>query len=212
MSAYDLSSIFDVVPIKRTDLVGDTLSTIVAFLRGPSRAPDDPMSAEPDEDESTEIDWWQHYGIMSRPPDGSEALIARVGAQSFAIASRFLGATGFGKLNAGDVALYSVGKCAIRLNANGSISVIAPDLRGKQMIMRFDPKGEITMMLGNGFIAQLSEANGFVVNVPNKDITLAGRNVNIVAQALINAAPVFKANAAGAKPLAADSLNPGIFV
>lgn len=212
MSAYDLEGLLDVVPIKRTDLVGDTLSTIVAFMKGPTRAPDDPMKPDPDEDESTEIDWWQHYGFASRAPDNSEMLVARLGAQTFALASRFLGATGFGKLNAGDVALYSMGGCAIRLNGNGSISVLAPDKRGKQMLARFDPKGEITMALGNGFVVQLSEEKGFVVNVPGKDVTIAGRNITIVGQALNNACPVFKANAAASAPLNASSVNPGMFV
>jgi hypothetical protein len=57
----------------------------------------------------------------------------------------------------------------------------------------------------------LKKEKGFTVNVPNRDITLACKNLNVVAQAFINASPVFKANAAASKPLAADSVNPGFF-
>ena len=207
--------IFEAVTVKRTGLIGDALATVVAFLKGPDREPDDPIKADPDEDESTEVDWWQHYGFLSRPPNGAEALIARIGAQTFALASRYLAAKAFGKLNEGDVALYSVGNNILRLNANGSISMLAPDKKGKQMIMRLDPKGEITLMLGNGTIIQMSESSGISMLAQTGNITLAAPagSVQVIAQALNNMSPVLKANAVAAKPLTpATALNPGIFV
>ena len=207
-----LQSLFSILPIKRTDVVGDDKSTIVAFQEQPPSTPGDPIDLGADADESTPIDWWQHYGFLSRPPDGAESLVVWIGSQAFSLASRALAAAGvWGKMTAGDVALYSVGKNAIRLNATGSISMLVPS-NGKQIVVSIQPKGAIQFMLANGFYIELSEEQGFVVSTPGKDITLSGLNVNVNAMALNNNSAVLKTTIAASQPLVATSVAPGVFV
>ena len=39
MSAYDLAGLVDILPVKRSDLIGDNQSTIGVFLSEPERSP-----------------------------------------------------------------------------------------------------------------------------------------------------------------------------
>jgi len=212
MSAYDLAGLVDILPVKRSDLIGDNQSTIGVFLSEPERSPDDPI--KPDSDESAPIDWWQHYGFLSRPPANAEVLALRVGAQVFGIASRALASVAaFGKMGEGDVALYSIGGNLIRLQANGAINVLVPTKNGKQLVVRLDPKGadEIKIVNGAGMAIEFSEENGLVVNAGQKDVTFACRNFQVIGAATnLNTASV-KLGVSGAKPLVGTAASPQVF-
>lgn len=215
MSAYDLAGLIDILPVKRSDLLGDGKSTIGIFLAEPEHSPDDPISPT-DSDESPPVDWWQHYGFLSRPPPGAEVFAIRAGAQVFGIASRALAAAGiFGKMSDGDVAIYSIGGNVIRLNANGSLSVLVPTKNGKQFVARIDPKGagELKVVNGAGMAIEFSEENGLVVNVGQKDVTFACKNFQVVGVATnLNTAST-KTWAGASKPMVAGSNTaPGVFV
>lgn len=72
---------------------------------------------------------WSHYGLSYRPADPSgdkstQALTLEVAGRPVIFATRDVrGADIHGDLNAGDVAVWSIGKNAVRLNASGSISM-----------------------------------------------------------------------------------------
>jgi len=211
MSVYDLAGLVDVLPIARTTLRGDDDSTVLAYLESPAHDPQDPVARPADDAENAEVDWWQHYGFASRPPSGAEALVIRAGQQVFGLASRALAALGvFGKLKEGDVALYSMGGNLIRLNANGSISVLVPQKNGKQMVVRLDPEGTIKGLVAPSYAFEFGK-DGCVINAADKDVTISGKIVTISAQAFINNSPVIKLNAAAALPLLPTSQNPGVF-
>lgn len=214
MSVYDFAGLVDILPIKRTELVGDSQSTLAVFLGFLDQSPDDPIDLGPDAEESASVDWWQHYGLLSRPPSGAEALVLRVGGQTFGLASRMLSAIGFGKLGEGDVALYTIGGNVIRLNANGSISVLVPTANGKQLVVRLDPKGagEIKVVNGAGMAMEFSEANGLTVNAGQRDVTIACKNFQVVAQAANLNVATLKTWAGASAPLQASSTAPAVFV
>jgi hypothetical protein len=205
----------DVLPIKRTELVGDNQSTLSVFLDFITPTSADPIDLGPDAEESAPIDWWQHYGFLSRPPSKAEALVLRVGGQTFGIASRMLSAFGFGKLGEGDVAMYSIAGNVIRLNANGSISVLAPTDNGKQLVVRLDPKGagEIKAVNGAGMSIEFSETAGLCVNVGQKDVTFACKNFQVVAAAANLNVGTLKTWAGASKPMVAGSnAAPAVFI
>lgn len=214
MSAYDLAGLIDILPIKRTELIGNAKNVIGVFLKSPDPSPGDPIDLGPDADESAPVDWWQHYGFLSRPPADAETLALRVGSQVFGIASRALAAAGvFGKMSEGDVAVYSIGGNVIRLNANGSISVLVPTANGKQLVARFDPKGagEIKIVNGAGMAIEMSEASGVVINAGQKDVTIACKNFQVIGTATnLNTASV-KLGITGGKPLVGPGTAPWIF-
>lgn len=72
---------------------------------------------------------WSHYGLSYRPADpggdkSTQALTLEVAGRPVIFATRDVrGADIHGDLNAGDVAVWSIGKNAVRLNASGSISM-----------------------------------------------------------------------------------------
>jgi hypothetical protein len=215
MSVRDLRSLFEILTVKRTDLEGDDKSTIVAYLEQLAAAAGDPLDPQ-DCDESSPVDWWQHYGFISRPPVGAEAFIARVGANAIALASRAIAALGvFGKMSDGDVALYSIGGNVIRLNANGSVSVLVKTANGKQWVARIDPKGggSLKVLNGSGMAIEFSDEQGFVLNAGSKDITLACGTFQVLAgQANMNVGSI-KLHAAAAKPMVAGANTaPSVFI
>ena len=218
MSAPDLAGLVEVLPISRSDTEGDDGGTVVAYANLAADDPDDPIQLAPDEKESTGLNWWQHYGFLSRPPAGSEALVMRIGAQAFAIASRALAASGmFGKMSDGDVAMFSVGGNVIRVNANRSISVLVPTDNGKQMVARFDPKkgGSFKMLTGDGLAMEFSKENGFVVNAGTANITFATQGTfQVNAQGgLLNNSPTFKSWMGATKPMvAANNTAASVFI
>lgn len=202
MSVKDFAGLFDVLAVKRTELVGELKSTIAAYFATSEQAPGDPYVAT--DDETAPVDWWQHYGFVSRPPEGSEALLLRFGANVFAVASRALAAAGiFGQLSAGDVALFSMGKNAIRLNADGSVSLTKQTAGGQLLILTVGKDDSIKGYIPNGPWFEMSAAKGITFNAGQAPLTLASNvKVQIVAPQLVNAVGVNMLHIAAAKPIA----------
>jgi phage gp45-like len=203
MAVPSISALFDVLTVKRSELLGDVKATIGLFMES-SRGedPDDPIELA--DDESAPVDLWQHYGFLSRPPPKSQSLVARVGANVFAIATRAVSAIKvFGQLGEGDVAVYSAGGNVIRLNHDGSISVIVPTEGGDQVVAQISHKGKgaIRAVVPPGLAFEMSEKNGITLNAGDKDVTIAGKQVQIVAQQFVNASGVVKLHAGAMIPI-----------
>jgi hypothetical protein len=134
---------------------------------------------------------WQQYGFTSRPaaPDGDgkcQALTANIRGMRAVVATRDTrGPASHGALNAGDVALWSIGKNAVRCNADGSIALlkqgaeedsgIVIDKDGALSI--FTPFG-IIQLNADGFAVILKEG-GVSLSLSPKDITLLGPKCSI---------------------------------
>ena len=208
MSVPDIASIFDVLRVKRTELIGDAKSVISAFFKTPDADSTDPIQLKPGEDETAPVDWWQHYGFVSRPPKDAEALLARFGANIFAVASRLLAAASvYGKLSEGDVALFSIGGNTIRLNADGAVSILVKSESGNMSVIRLSPgSGEekganLKVLVDPGLVFEMSKENGIVMNAGDKDVTIAGKAVNITAMQLNNNVGLNKLHMGAVSPL-----------
>ena len=217
MSVYDIAGLFDVAALKRTELVGDLKASIVAFFKAATKKDDFDVDLPADCDESFAVDWWQHYGLASRPPAESESLLARVGSEVYAIASRTLAvAKAYGQLSEGDVALYSIGKNLIKLAKDGALTVLVPAPKNKQTVIHISPKdGSIKGIVPPGLTFEISPKNGICLNAGDKNITLAGKSIQFIGSSCnINTGSV-KLGLTGARPLSAASIVapvPNIFV
>ena len=194
-----LQSVFDVLKIKRTELIGESKNTISAFLQNPDNEDDE---LPPDSDETAPVDWWQHYGFISRPPEDAETLIARVGANVFGLASRALSAAkAFGKLSVGDVALYTLGGALLKLAAKGSMTFLVPCGNKQTVVHVSHEDGSIKGVVPPGLAFEISPKNGILLNAGQGDITLSGGAINIVGnQCNINTGSV-KLGMQGVRPL-----------
>lgn len=148
-------------------------------------------SGESDGTNQRDAEVWQQYGLSSRPsgPDGDglcQALTAEIGGKRAVVATRDTrGPACHGALNAGDVALWSVGKNAVRCNADGSIALLKQgeeedsglviDKDGALSI--FTPFG-IIQLNADGFAVILKEG-GVALSMSPKDITLLGPKCSI---------------------------------
>lgn len=216
MSVPLIRDIFDILTVKRTELLGDAKSTLGVFFKGTKEEdPNDPI--ELDVDETAPADLWQHYGFISRPPAGSQGLVARVGANMFTLASRALAAVKvFGQLGEGDVAMYAEGGNVLRLNKSGTVTLLVPTESGKQMVVHFSNKknGSIKAVVPPGLAIEVSEENGISLNAGNKDVTIAGKQVQIIAATLVNEVGSNKLWAGAVGPLLAGATSqaaPGVF-
>lgn len=101
--------------------------------------------------DARDVEIWGHYGFTSRPaaPDGAkrcQTIAADIGGRKVALwTSDVRGSEHFGKLSAGDVALWSVGKNALRLNNDGSIAAINRTNNADSLMM-IEKNGQITML------------------------------------------------------------------
>ena len=203
MSVYDLASLFDIAKLKRTELLGDLKASISAYFEAPEQIPGSDIELPPDCNESFGVDWWQHYGFASRPVAGSESLIVKIGSEAYAIASRTLAAVkAYGQLGEGDVALYSVGKNLLKLAKEGSMTILVPAPGDKQIVIHISSKdGSIKGIVPPGLTFEISPKNGICFNAGDKDITLAGKNIQFIGSACnINTGSV-KLGLTGARPL-----------
>jgi phage gp45-like len=218
MSARDLIGLFSWLRVKRTEMIGKDSNIVSVFSQTPPRDPQDDAQLPDVNDETEPAEWGEHYGFATRPPADCEHFAIRAGASIVSIASRMLSALAkAGKLSEGDVAIYSIGGNVIRLNANGSISCLVPTSDGKQMVIRLDPKGKgsLKWMNSAGMCIEASEENGIALNAGDKDITLAGKNIQINGMALNNNCPVFKSTITATTPFTGGPLmkpNPGLMV
>lgn len=208
---YQLASaILDFLTVKRTDLAKADESMTEVYFENPDKDSEDPVKTD---DECGPGEWWQSYGVASRPPTGAQALLLRAGDVMVGIAARVSAAKEIiGLLSPGDVALYSVGKNLIRLNANGSIAVRAKDKKGRDMVAYVDPKGPSVKLVVSDMALEVSEENGIVLNAGNRPITLAGMSIQLNGQSLNCNVPVSKLHMGASMPLQATSTAPGVFV
>lgn len=195
-----LQSVFDIVRVRRTELTGAAKSVISAFAKVDT---DGDTDAPEGVDESAPFDWWQQYGFISRPPEDSESLIVRVGANVFGLASRALAsAKAFGQLSAGDVALYSLGGALLKLAVTGAVTLLVP-AGNKQTVVHISNKdGSIKGVVPPGLAFEISPKNGIMFNAGNADVTIAGANIQLVGQQLNINCGVVKTHMAATVPLA----------
>lgn len=204
------SAILDFLTVKRTDLSKADESMTEMFFENPERNPQD---VAPIDNECGPGEWWQSYGLASRPPTGAQALMLRAGDVMVGIAARIAAAKEIiGLLSPGDVALYSSGKNLIRLNANGSIAIRAKDKKDRDMVAYVDPKGPSVKVVVADMAIEVSEENGIVLNAGNRPITLAGSTIQLNGQSLNCNVPTSKLHMGASMPLQASSAAPGVFV
>lgn len=219
MSATDLAGLFDFLDIARTDLLGDAKDIVGAFFKSPEKDPNDDIPDSAISTETEPAEWWQHYGFASRPPKNAQGLILRAGASFVALASRVLEAAKvFGKLKDGDVAIYSIGGNVLRLNADGSVSLLVPTENGKQIVAHCSNKesGSVKVVIPPGIAIEASDKNGVFVNAGDKDITLAGNKLQLIfSGGVVNESPSFKSWMGATKPFTGGPAmppSPGLFV
>jgi len=210
MSVANASDLFDIHPIKRTELVGDAKSTIAVFFEALTRAPGDPLGGDQDS-ESAPADWWQHYGFLSRPPVGAEGIFMRLGANVVTIASRALAAAGiFGQMSVGDVAIYSVGKNVLRLNADGSVSLMRLTKSGKHVIAIMTKDDKVQVLIPPATVFEMTPQG---ITLKGDTITIAGsKSVQIIGPQLNCAVGVNKLHIGASLPLVPTSAAPNVFV
>jgi len=216
MSTHTLAGLVDVLTIKRTELVGVASAIVQAVFSSPERGPDDPMPTG-GSDESEPAEWWQAYGLTSRPPMGSQALVGRFGATIAAFASRAKDAIAvFGKMAVGDVALYTIAGNVLRLNADRSVSLLVPCDNGKQTIVQVHPKDSaVRILTAGGLTFEMSDKNGIAMNAGAKDVTIAGKNIQFIGTAMNCNVVTNKLNATAGAPLVSGPItkpNPGILI
>lgn len=207
-------SIWDILKVKRTELVGDSKQP-QAFFEAPEQHPDDKWKEQQEADESAPADTWQHYGFVSRLPKNAEALVMRFGQSAFAIASRALAAAKvFGSLGEGDCAMYTEGGNVLRMNKDGSVTILVP-VGSKQHVFNIGKDG-LKFVTAGGIAFEVSDKNGFCVNAGSKDVTIATTgNVQHVAAQQIDEVGVHSLCAKASKPLlggAATPAAPNVFV
>ncbi|HVH44838.1 MAG TPA: hypothetical protein VM925_20935, partial [Labilithrix sp.] len=115
-------------------------------------------------------EWWQHYGLATRPPKpeagkaAAQAVVVRMGDHDICIASQDLrGLELYGALDHGETCLYSAGadgngQARVLLKKDGSVSLFTKQgnaAGGTGMIIQLDAGGNAIRLLnasGNGII------------------------------------------------------------
>ena len=204
-----LSGIIDVARIKRTELMGDAKDVIAAFFETPEQDADEGVS----ESESEPVNWWQQYGFVSRPPAGAESLFVRLGKQAFAIASRTLAAAGiFGQLNEGDVAIFSLGKNVLRMNADGSVMLLKLTKSDKHLVITVTKDDEIKVLVPDGPHFEMSKKQT-VLHAGNARLTLASNvAVQVVAPQMLNEVGINKLHMGAVRPMVAPNAAPNLMI
>lgn len=209
------SELLETMSVKRSELIGKTKGVVSVFFSTDGNAPDDESGVDVDE-VSEPADWWQHYGFASRPPEGTESLVLRAGATVAAFASRVLaGADIFGQLSVGDVALYSLGKNMIRLNADGSISAVKLTKKDKHFIVTITKDDELMVVVPDGPWLNMSKDKGVTIHAGAQALTLSSdKSVQIVAPKLACVTGTTSLHAAAARPMTGPSAlaAPNVFV
>lgn len=208
MSNY--SDLFDVLKISRTVLVGKGKNIVALMARSPEPQPGD--EGAPSETEGEEVESWQHYGFVSKPPKDADMFILRLGRFVASIATRAVDhAKTYGLLSDGDVGLYSVGKQLLRLNADGSSSFLKETKNGEHLLIQISADDEIKIVHPAGAYVEISK-DRMVFKHDTAPITIAsGVKVQIVAPQLINLVGSNSLSVAAVKPLEPSSTAPNVF-
>ncbi len=132
-------------------------------------------------------EWWQHYGIASRPPkpkagkEAAQAVVLRMGDHDIVIASQDMrGLELYGALDHGEVCLYSAGddgngQARVLLKKDGSVSLFTKQgnaAGGTGMLIQLDAAGNAIRLLnanGHGIIV---DADGIKLTAGNAALTL----------------------------------------
>lgn len=159
---------------------------------------------------------WSHYGVSYRPPDPSDdkstqALTLEVAGRPVIFATRDVrGADIHGDLNAGDVALWSIGKVCLRLNADGSISMFKQGATVDSAVAIGDD-GAITLLNEWG-VVQLG-SDGFSVTLASGQmLSLGPDGFNVSAPSAGLSVGSFAFGAGASTPLAVTPCPTGGFV
>ncbi|MFA4900973.1 MAG: hypothetical protein WC563_15750 [Brevundimonas sp.] len=214
MSATDLSSLFDFVVCKRTELAGKLQDRVVAFYQNPDPPPQSESTGNPTSRESSPMEVWQHYGFVSRPPADAELFRTTVGSNTLITASRSSAAKNvYGKLSEGDCALFTDAGNMLKLGRDGTASLLIPTDSGKDMILHFSPKdgGSVKFVIPSGPSIELSAKNGVYINAGLKTMTLAAAEaIQCIGSKFVNACGVFMTHIAAKLPLVGvAALTPG---
>jgi len=81
-----------------------------------------------DGERTSDVEYWQHYGLLTRPPKGTEVLVVQVGGgseQPIAIATHNDGSTAAGRVDieSEESILYSK-EATVHLSADGDVNLI----------------------------------------------------------------------------------------
>lgn len=141
-------------------------------------------AGEDEGSDQDEADIWSAYGFAYRPaaPDakGATQVVADfVAGRWSVIASRDTrGADVFGALNEGDVAVWSIGKNAVRLNADGSISLFKQG-ESADSAVAIGKDGVISLMNEWGMI-QLGPDGFSVILASGQGFSLGPEGMNVI--------------------------------
>jgi len=209
MSSF--AEMYDVLLVARSVFIGKAKDVVAVLLRSPETLPDD--EGAPTETETEEVEWWQHYGFISRPPVDAEVLKLNLGRFVVGIASRVLATAGvYGQLKDGDVGLYSVGKQVLRLNADGSVSLLKLTKAGKHLVVTITKTDEIKLLHPDGAYVEISKA-GIVLKHDTAPVTISsGVKVQIIAPQLVNMVGVNMLHVGASTPLVPTSAAPNVFI
>lgn len=173
-------------------------------------------AGEEDGSDQDEADIWSDYGFAYRPaaPDakGATQVVADfVAGRWSVIASRDTrGADIYGALNEGDVAVWSIGKNAVRLNADGSISLFKQGATVDSAVAIGDD-GAITLLNEWG-VVQLG-SDGFSVTLASGQmLSLGPDGFNVSAPSAGLSVGAFSFGAGASTPLAVTPCPTGGFV
>lgn len=209
----NIEELFDIVRVKRTELVGNAKNVISTYFEVPKRHPGDQWQAESATDETEPANSWQQYGFISRLPAKAEALILRWGENTFTLASRLLvAAKVYGQLAGGDVAMFAAPGNMIKCGADGSISFRVPCDNGRDMMLVMSPKngGSFKFLIPDGPAIEWSAKQGIYQDAGMKPCTLSTTDkMQFVSAQQLDMCSVHQLHRAGAKPLNAATVAAG---
>lgn len=203
----EFASMFDVLEIVRTTMIGTARNVVGFVVRSPAPLPDD--EGAPAETESEDVEAWTPYGFVSKPPPGAEAFVLRLGRFVVSIASRVVEtASVYGLLNDGDVGLYSVGKQVLRLNKDGSTTFLKTTASGEHLVITITKDDEIKVIQPGGAYIEATKT-GLILRHDTAPVTISsGVLVQIVAPALCQEVGANKLHVGAGTPLIMDGAIP----
>lgn len=208
------AEMFDVLKLARTAVAGVAKNVLTVVLRSPTADPDD--QGAPPETEGEEHEWWQHYGFVSKLPKNADAEVFRLklGTWAIALASRVVSTIGvYGQLSDGDVGLYSTGKQVLRLNADGSVSLIKLCKSGQHLVVTITKDDAIQLIHPDGPRVHI-DGKQMTLTHPTAPVTItSGVAVQIVAPTLALGVGVVKTHVGATKPMVAGAnAAPNVFI
>lgn len=208
------AEMFDVLRLARNTAAGVAKDVLAVVLRSPVADPDD--EGAPPETEGEEHEWWQHYGFVSKLPKNADAEVFRLklGTWAIALASRVVSTIGvYGQLSDGDVGLYSTGKQVLRLNADGSVSLVKLTKSGQHLVVTITKDDEIKVVHPDGPYFEMSKSTLTMIH-PTAPVTIhSGVAVQIIAPTLVQEVGVVKLHAGASKPMVASTNTaPNVFI